>query len=57
LVEIAKGKHSDWVALVHRIMDGDEPDPKTLSPKELEIYKTTRVLLGKTIFSESWLEL
>jgi len=57
LVEIAKGKHPDWVALVHRIMDGDEPDPKTLSPKELEIYKTVRVLMGKTIFSESWLQI
>ncbi len=57
LVEIAKGKHPDWVKLVHDIMDGDEPDPKSLSPKELEIYKTARVLLGKTIFSESWLEL
>ncbi len=57
LVEIAKGKHPEWVKLVHDIMDGDEPDPKTLSPKELEIYKTARVLLGKMIFSESWLEL
>jgi len=57
LMEIAKGKHPDWVALVHRMMDGDEPDPKTLSPKELEIYKTVRVLMGKTIFSESWLQI
>jgi len=57
LIEIAKGKHPDWVALVHRMMDGDEPDPKTLSPKELEIYKTVRVLMGKTIFSESWLQI
>jgi cobalamin-dependent methionine synthase I len=57
LVEIAKGKHPNWVALVHRMMDGDEPDPKTFSPKELEIYKTVRVLMGKTIFSESWLQI
>ncbi len=57
LVEIAKGKHPEWVKLVHDMMDGDEPDPQTLSPKELEIYKTCRVLLGKSIFSESWLEL
>ncbi|WP_456432754.1 dihydropteroate synthase [Thermosulfuriphilus sp.] len=57
LVEIAKGKHPEWVKLVHDMMDGDEPDPKSLSPKELEIYKTVRVLTGKTIFSESWLEL
>jgi len=39
------------------MMDGDEPDPASLSPKELEIHKTVRVLMGKTIFSESWLEL
>lgn len=57
LIEIAKGEHPDWVSLVHRMMDGDEPDPKSLSPKELEIYKTVNVLTGKTIFSESWLEL
>lgn len=57
LVEIAKGKHPDWVALVHRMMDGDEPNPKELSSKELEIYKTVKVLMGQTIFSESWLEL
>lgn len=57
LVEIAKGEHPDWVKLVHDMMDGDEPDPSSLSEKELEIYKTVRVLMGKTIFSESWLEL
>ncbi|AIH04556.1 MULTISPECIES: dihydropteroate synthase [Thermodesulfobacterium] len=57
LVEIAKGLHPDWVNLVGRIMDGEEIDPKDLTPKEVEIYKTTQVLLGKTIFSEFWLEL
>ncbi len=57
LVEIAKGQHPNWVALVHRIMDGDDPDPKSLTPKELEIYKTVKVLTGQTIFSESWLDL
>lgn len=56
LVEIAKGQHPDWVSLVHRMMDGEEPDVKSLSPKELEIYKTFKVLTGQTIFSESWLE-
>jgi len=57
LVEIAQGKHPDWVEMVSKMVDGDEPNPKELSPKELEIYKTVRVLTGKTIFSESWLEL
>jgi hypothetical protein len=38
-------------------MDGNEPDPKTLSPKEIEYFKSTKVLLGKTLYSHSWLEL
>lgn len=57
LLTIARGGMPEIVQLVHRIMEGDEPDPKTLSPKELEYYKTTRVLLGKTLYSHSWLEL
>ncbi|MGB9698333.1 MAG: dihydropteroate synthase [Thermodesulfobacteriota bacterium] len=57
LLTIARGGMPEIVQLVHRVMDGDEPDPKTLSPKELEYYKTTRVLLGKTLYSHSWLEL
>ncbi len=57
LLTIARGGMAEIVQMVHRIMDGDEPDPKTLSPKELEYYKTTRVLLGKTLYSHSWLEL
>jgi hypothetical protein len=57
LVEIAKGKHPEWVSLVHKIMDGKKIDIQSLSPKELEIYKTVKVLTGETIFSESWLEI
>ena len=57
LVEIAKGKHPEWVTLVHKIMDGEKIDIKSLSSKELEIYKTVKVLIGETIFSESWLEI
>ncbi|HID97740.1 MAG TPA: dihydropteroate synthase [Thermodesulfobacteriaceae bacterium] len=57
LIELAHGERPELVKLVHDIMDGNEPDPQSLSPKELEYYKTTRVLMGKTIFSESWLEL
>jgi len=57
LLAIARGEMPEIVNLVHRMMDGDEPDPKTLTPKELEYYKTTRVLLGKSLYSHSWLEL
>ena len=57
LIKLAHGQMPELLKLVHDIMDENEPDPGTLSPKEMEYYKTTRVLMGKTIFSESWLEL
>jgi cobalamin-dependent methionine synthase I len=57
LLTIAKGGMPEIVNLVHRMMDGEEPNLKTLSPKENEYVKTTKVLLGKTLYSHSWLEL
>jgi 5-methyltetrahydrofolate corrinoid/iron sulfur protein methyltransferase len=57
LLSIAKGGMPEVVSLVHRVMDGEEPDSKGLSPKELEYLKSTKVLLGKTLYSHSWLEL
>jgi cobalamin-dependent methionine synthase I len=57
LLTIAKGGMPEIVRLVHRLMDGEEPDLKTLSPKEMEYVKTAKVLLGKTLYSHSWLEL
>jgi cobalamin-dependent methionine synthase I len=55
LIAIAKGERPEYVKLVHNIMDGNEPDPASLDKAELEHYKTTRVLLGKVLFSNSWL--
>ncbi|MFH1757631.1 MAG: dihydropteroate synthase, partial [Pseudomonadota bacterium] len=57
LLAIAKGGMPEIVSLVHRMMDGEEPDLKTLSPKEVEYAKTMKVLLGKSLYSHSWLEL
>lgn len=57
LVEIAKGKHPELISFVHKIMDGEKVDPKELTSKEFEIYKTVKVLTGEIIFSESWLEI
>ncbi len=56
-VKIAHGQLPEIVSLVHGMMDGDRPDPAKLTPKELEYYKTVRVLLGETMYSDSWLEL
>ncbi len=57
LMAICQGERPDMVDMVHKMMDGDEPDPSTLEGSALEHYKTCKVLLGHKIFSESWLEL
>jgi 5-methyltetrahydrofolate corrinoid/iron sulfur protein methyltransferase len=57
VLSIAKGGMPEIVGLVHRVMDGEEINLKTLSPKEVEYVKTTKVLLGKSLYSHSWLEL
>lgn len=57
LISIARGKRQDIVDLIYGIMDGVEPDMGGLS-KELQDYaKTTNVILGKSLYSDSWLEL
>jgi len=57
LVRLAKGEMPEILALVHRMMDGDMPDPASLNLKEMEYYKTFRVLNGETLYSHSWLEI
>jgi 5-methyltetrahydrofolate corrinoid/iron sulfur protein methyltransferase len=57
VLTIAKGGMPEIVKLVHRVMDGEEPNLKTLSPKEAEYVKSTKVLQGKSLYSHSWLEL
>ena len=57
LLDLAKGKMPEILSLVHRVMDGEEPGLKSLSPKEISYVKSTKVLLGKTLYSHSWLEL
>ena len=57
LVAIARGQRADIVEVIHKVMDGDEIDMTSLS-KELKDYvKTARVILGHSLYSDSWLEL
>ena len=57
LIKIARGEMPEIVDLVHRMMDGEEPDLSSLSQKELEHVKTFRVLTGESLYSHSWLEI
>jgi len=57
LIAIARGERQDIVDLIYGIIDGEEPDMDSLA-KELQDYvKTTKVILGKSLYSDSWLEL
>jgi 5-methyltetrahydrofolate corrinoid/iron sulfur protein methyltransferase len=56
LMAIARGQRPDIVELVHKVMDGGKPDLTSLT-KEMQNYaKTTRVLMGESLYSHSWLE-
>lgn len=57
LVKIARGEMPEIVDLVWRVMDGDKPNPASLSKKEAEYLKTVRVLTGDSLYSHSWLEI
>mgnify|MGYP005842767333 FL=1 len=57
LMAICKGERQADVDMVHGMMDGNDPDPSTLSGISLQHYKTYKALSGQTIFSESWLDL
>ena len=57
LISIAKGQRQDIVDLIYGIMDGDEPDMGSLSKEMQDYAKTTNVILGKSLYSDSWLEL
>jgi 5-methyltetrahydrofolate corrinoid/iron sulfur protein methyltransferase len=57
LKKFASGAREDLRKVVYRIMDGEEIDLKKLGKEEANYAKTTRVLIAKTLYSDSWLEL
>ena len=57
LIDIAKGNRQDIVDLIYGIMDGVEPDIGSLSKELQDFAKTTNVILGKTLYSDSWLDI
>lgn len=56
LTEIAKGKRPDIVELVHKVQDGEAPPMESLSKEMQDYVKTVDVILGRTLYSDSWLE-
>lgn len=57
LVDIAKGRRQDIVEVVGKVVDDEKIDMASLS-KELQDYvKTAKILIKKSLYSDSWLEL
>lgn len=54
---IAKGQRQDIVDVILATMDGNEPDVSSLSKELGDFVKTTKVLMGRSLYSDSWLEL
>jgi 5-methyltetrahydrofolate corrinoid/iron sulfur protein methyltransferase len=45
------------VEVIHKVMDREEIDMGSLSKEMQDYAKTAKVLLGHTLYSDSWLEL
>ncbi len=57
LTDIAKGKRQDIVDLIYGMLDGEQPDMASLSKEMQDYAKTVNVILGNTLYSDSWLEI
>ena len=55
-MSLVKGEMPEIVNLIYRTMDGEKIALSSLSHKEVEYVKTTRVLMGETLYSDAWLE-
>jgi 5-methyltetrahydrofolate corrinoid/iron sulfur protein methyltransferase len=59
IMDICKGKMPWFADLVWGVMDGKEYDlnGSSLKKEEKDVVKTAKVVLGHSLFSESWLDL
>jgi 5-methyltetrahydrofolate corrinoid/iron sulfur protein methyltransferase len=57
MAAIASGQRPEIVELVGKVAEGEDVDLGSLGDEEKKYVKTVRVLLGHTLYSDSWLEL
>ncbi|MFC1899507.1 dihydropteroate synthase [Chloroflexota bacterium] len=57
ITKIARGEKPEIVKLVHKMMEGENPDISSLNEEERKYAKTVRVLTGEVLYSHSWLEI
>jgi len=57
IMALAKGEMPEIYQLVCKVMDGQPVDMAALSKKEQQYVKSVNVLMGKNLYSHSWLEI
>ncbi len=57
LHDVARGKRAEIADLIYQVMDGEEQDMESLSKEARDYVKTVKVILGHSLYSDSWLEL
>jgi 5-methyltetrahydrofolate corrinoid/iron sulfur protein methyltransferase len=57
LHKFARGEMEDIEKLVYKVCDGEEVDISSLSKEEADYVKTARVLMGRSLYSDSWLQI
>ena len=57
LIAICKGEHPELLELVSKLMAGEQVDTGSLPKQQQDYAKTVNVLMGKSLYSDSWLEL
>jgi len=57
LKKFAKGKREDLKKWIYRAMDKETIDLKSLNKEQADYVKTTRVLMGQILYSNSWLQM
>jgi 5-methyltetrahydrofolate corrinoid/iron sulfur protein methyltransferase len=56
LTAIAKGERQDVIDLIYKVMDGEQPDMSSLDKEMQDYVKTVNIILGNSLYSDSWLE-
>lgn len=57
IMAICKGEHPELLELVSKLMAGEQVAVGSLPKQQQDYMKTVNVLMGKSLYSHSWLEL
>jgi 5-methyltetrahydrofolate corrinoid/iron sulfur protein methyltransferase len=58
LIDIARGRRPDLVEVVHKVQDGEITSPEQVEGDEAKLFvRGARVILGHTLYSDSWMNM